>query len=42
MAVSSHLRLNKSPKGANKSSAAKSSQYGRVVHIILSIDVREL
>ena len=38
MAVTSHLRLNKSPKGANKSSAAKSSQYGRVVHIILSID----
>lgn len=38
MAISSHLRLNKSPKGASKSSAAKSSQYGRVVHIILSTD----
>ena len=38
MAFKSHLGSNKASKGSNKSSAAKSSQYGRVVHIILSIN----
>jgi hypothetical protein len=38
MAFKSHLGSNKASKGSNKSSAAKSSQYGRVVRIILSID----
>jgi hypothetical protein len=38
MAFKSHIGSNKASKGANKSSAAKSSQYGRVVHIILSVD----
>lgn len=38
MAVISHLRVNKSNKSSAKSSAAISSQYGRVTHIILDIN----
>ena len=36
MAYRSNFRVNSSVKGAAKSSSAKSSQYGRVVHIVLS------
>jgi hypothetical protein len=38
MAYTSHLRLNKAPKGGVKSSAADPSSYGRVVHVVLSTD----
>lgn len=36
MGYRSNFRVNSNVKGAAKSSSAKSSQYGRVVHIILS------